>query len=180
MSNPTAFLTSMARYSKKWMIFGLSSHFPCAAFFKSWFENLKIFRENGSKIAGSKLQLVPFDTSWYNKLIPQTTFFYFTLELAKTAPAHLPTCPPAHLKHLKPMSALMFCVKNHIFRFKMSFFNFGCRTPKMHPWGRPLGVRGATKGLLGPGWGVLGCHQLKKIAKKFLSRNAPNEPVNYC
>ena len=33
------------------------------------------FRGNGSKIARSKLQLVLFETFWYNKFIPQTTFF---------------------------------------------------------------------------------------------------------
>ena len=63
------------------MIFGLRFHFPCGDFFKLIFENLKIFRANGSKIAGSKLQLVPFDTFLYNKLIPENTFD-FTSEFA--------------------------------------------------------------------------------------------------
>ena len=43
-----------------------------------------------------------------------------------------------------------------------------------------LGLRGPAKRLLGPGWGVLGCHQQKKLGKIFFFRNTPNEPVIYC
>ena len=62
---------------------------------------------------------------------------------------------------------LMFNVKNPILDMKCHFFNFGCCTFKMHPWGRPLRLRAATMGLLGPGWGVLGCHQQKNWWKNF-------------
>ena len=84
--NPTTFLTSRASFRKKWMIFGLRSNFPCAAKFNGRLLFWKIFRGNGSKIAGSKLQLVLFDTFLYNKLILENSFLIL--------PQHLPTCAP--------------------------------------------------------------------------------------
>ena len=116
------------------MIFGLRSNFPCAAKFNGRPLFWKIFRGNGSKIAGSKLQLVLFDTFLYNKLIPENTFLILPQNWPKQ---HLPTPPPAHLKHLKLMSALMLCVKNPIFRFKISFFQFWVLTPICTPEGAP-------------------------------------------
>ena len=92
--NPTTFLTSRASFRKKWMIFGLRSNFPCAAKFNGRLLFWKIFRGNGSKIAGSKLQLVLFDAFLYNKLIPENTFLIFPQNWPKQ---HLPTCPPVHL-----------------------------------------------------------------------------------
>ena len=138
---PTTFLTSRASFRKKWMIFGLRSNFPCAVFLKPQFEVWKHFPANWSKIAGSKLQLVPFDTFLYNKLIPENTFLILLQNLPKQ---HLPTCPPAHLKHLKPMSALMFCVKNPIFRFKISFFSILGVAPLFAPLRAPLRVAGSN------------------------------------
>ena len=99
LPHPTTFLTSRASFRKKWMIFGLRSNFPCAAKFNGRLLFWKIFRGNGSKIAGSKLQLVLFDAFLYNKLIPENTFLIFPQNWPKQ---HLPTCPPVHLPNPRP------------------------------------------------------------------------------
>ena len=81
---------------KKWMIFGLRSNFPCAAKFKDHLLFGKIFRGKSSKIAGSKLQLVLFDT-FYTTNWPQKTLFWFYIRIGLNCtwpPAHLSTCPP--------------------------------------------------------------------------------------
>ena len=146
------------------MIFGLRSKFPCAAKFNGRLLFWKIFRGNGSKIAGSKLQLVLFDTFLYNKLIPVNTFLILPQNWPKQ---HLPTCPPTHLKHQKPMSALMFCVKTPIFRLKYNFFNFGCCTPIC----TPLGCGVQLNALWDQAWGYKAAINKKNREKHFLRKS---------
>ena len=137
MSCPTAFLPSIARFRKKWMIFGLRFHFPCWDFFKLIFENLKIFRANVSKIAGSKLQLVPFDTFLYNKLIPENTFLILLQNWPKR---HLPTCPPVHLptwNTWNPCQHLCFVSKIPFLDSKYHFSILGVAPLKCTPEGAP-------------------------------------------
>ena len=167
----------MARVTKNWMISGLRSNFPCAAKFNGPFLFWKIFHGKRSKIAGSKLQLVPFDTSWYKKLIPQATFFHFTSKLGLISNWIRLFFILYHLKHLKCMSALMSNVKNPIFRFKISFFKFGCCTPKMHPWERPWWFRVQLNVIWDRAGEVLGCHQQKKLVPNFLHQMSPSSTV---
>ena len=57
------------------------------------------------------MQLVPFDTFLYNKLIPENTFLILLQNLPKQhlltcPPVHLPTCPPVHLLTCPPVHLL--------------------------------------------------------------------------